>query len=86
MVEEHGVSYRQACKAVSLPRTTYQYKPKERDDNQLIQQLQQLVEKFPSIGFWSCFYRIRRMGYTFNHKRVYREYTALQLNIRRRLK
>ena len=86
MVEEHGVSYRQACKAVSLPRTTYQYKPKERDDNQLIQQLQQLVEKFPSIGFWSCFYRIRRMGYTFNHKRVYRVYTALQLNIRRRLK
>jgi putative transposase len=86
MVEEHGVSHRQACLAVSLPRSSYQYKAKERDDSQLIQQLQQLVEKYPSIGFWQCFYRIRRMGHHYNHKRVYRVYTALQFNIRRRLK
>ncbi|WP_157433452.1 hypothetical protein [Adhaeribacter aquaticus] len=30
---------------------------KERDDNQLIQKLQWLVEKHPAIGFWSCCYR-----------------------------
>jgi putative transposase len=83
MVEENGVSHRQACKAVSLPRSTFQYQLKEQDDKQLIQELQQLVEKFPSIGFWSCFYRIRRMGHLYNHKRVYRVYPKLQLNIRR---
>lgn len=86
MVEEHGISYRQACRALSLPRSTCQYKPKERDDSHLIEELQRLAERFPSIGFWSCFYRIRRMGHGYNHKRVYRVYTALQLNIRRRHK
>lgn len=86
MIEEHVVSYRQAYKAVSLPRTTYQYKPREQDDSLLIEELQKLVEKFPSIGFWSCFYRLRNMGHAYNHKRVYRVYTTLQLIIRRRLK
>jgi hypothetical protein len=81
-----GSAIARACLAVALPRSTYPYQPKERDDSQLIQELQQLVEKHPSLGFWSCFHRIRRMGHQYNHKRVYRVYTARQLNIRRRLK
>jgi putative transposase len=45
MVEEHGVSHRQACKAVSLPRSTYQYKPKAKDDESIISELQSLVSR-----------------------------------------
>ena len=86
MVEEHGVSHRQACKAVSLPRSTDQYEPKSKDDNLIIEQLQGLVEKHAAIGFWQCFHRIRNKGYNWNHKRVYRVYTSMQLNIRRRYK
>ena len=86
MVEEHGVSHRQACKAVSLPRSTYQYEQKPKEDDLIIEQLQTLVEKHASIGFWQCFHRLRNMGYSWNHKRVYRVYTSLQLNIRRRYK
>lgn len=86
MVEEHGISHRQACKAVSLPRSTDQYQPKPKQDEQIIEQLQGLVEKHAAIGFWQCFYRIRNMGYNWNHKRVYRIYTSMQLNIRRRYK
>jgi len=86
MINEHGVSERQACKAVKLPRSTYQYKQKEKDDSEIITILGKLVEKHPSIGFWMCFYRIRNMGYEWNHKRVYRVYTSMQLNIRRRAK
>ena len=74
MSQEHGVSVRQACEVVNLPRGTYRYKKKEKDDTVVIEQLQLLVEKHPSIGFWKCFYRIRRQGYTWNHKRVYRIY------------
>ena len=84
MIQWHGISTRQACKMVQIPRSTHIYKPKPKDDTSLTLALQQLVEKHPSIGFWQCYYRLRRQGYTWNHKRVYRVYTALKLNIRRR--
>ena len=86
MTVEHKLSFRQACDAVSLPRSSFQYKKKAKDDNEIINQLQTLVDKHPAIGFWKCYYRIRRQGYEFNHKRVYRIYTAMRLNIRRRHK
>ena len=84
MIKDHGVSHRQACKEVGISRSSNQYDQKQKDDGQLIGELQLLVEKFPAIGFWQCYYRIRRMGYSWNHKRVYRVYTELKLNIRRR--
>ncbi len=84
MVREHRISQRQACKAVSLPQSTIRYKHKPKHDDDVIQELQQLIEKHPSIGFWQCYYRIRRKGILWNHKRIYRVYTALKLNIRRR--
>jgi len=55
-------------------------------DEEVINALQLLIEKHPSIGFWQSYYRIRRMGYEWNHKRVYRVYTELKLNIRRRFR
>jgi len=86
MVVYHGVSHRQACKAVSLPRSTQQYQPRGKDDSEVIEALKSLTEKHPAIGFWSCHYRLRRAGHAWNHKRVYRVYTNLALNIRRRVK
>jgi putative transposase len=84
MIKDHGVSHRQACKEVGICRSSNQYSQKQKDDGQLITELQLLVEKFPAIGFWQCYYRIRRKGFSWNHKRVYRVYTELRLNIRRR--
>ncbi len=52
----------------------------------VVEALQTLIDKHPAIGFWSCYYRIRKQGHAWNHKRVYRVYTGLQLNIRRRCK
>lgn len=86
MIEEHAVSQRQACVALDVPRSTIQYKSIPKDDGELIDHLQELVSKHPAIGFWKCYYRIRKKGFTWNHKRVYRVYTALKLNIRRRHK
>ena len=84
MIKECGVSCRQACKALNLPRSTYSYKPKIKDDLVIIDKLHRLIENYPSIGFWHSFYRIRRENLIWNHKRVYRVYTMLKLNIRRR--
>jgi putative transposase len=67
-----------------MPRSTFSYKAVSKNDNAVIEQLQQLVDKYPSIGFWQSYYRIRRQGFIWNHKRVYRVYTELKLNIRRR--
>lgn len=86
MTQEHVLSIRQACEVVTLPRSSFQYKNKQKDDAAIIEQLQELVDKHPSIGFWKCYYRIRRQGFEWNHKRVYRVYTAMRLNIRRRHK
>jgi putative transposase len=86
MITEHGISQRQACKVVSLPRSNVQYKRKSKLDEPVIDQLKELVDKHPSIGFWQSYYRIRRKGFNWNHKKVYRVYTDLKLNIRRRYK
>lgn len=86
MIEEHGVSQRQACKAVSLPRSTHQYTPKPKDDSMLITALTELTEQHPAIGFWQCYYRLRNMGKDWNHKKLYRVYSLLKLNIRRKRK
>lgn len=86
MTEDFPVSVRHACKEVVLAKSTYLYKCKQKDDLQIIEQLTILTEKHPTIGFWMSFHRLRRMGNTWNHKRVYRVYTAMKLNIRRRAK
>lgn len=86
MISEHSVSLRQACKEARITRPNFVYKPKERNDEPVIEQLPSLCEKHPSIGFWMSFYRTRNNGYIWNHKRVYRVYTGMNLNIRRRAK
>ena len=86
MREHHKVSIRQGCNAVSLPRSSYSYRKKPKDDQPIIDQLLALTGKHPAIGFWQCYHRLRAMGHSWNHKRVYRVYTALRLNIRRRAK
>jgi len=86
MAEEHGVSIRQGCRTAGIADSTYRYERRERNDAPIIDALNKLVEKHPAIGFWQAHHRLRLMGHAWNHKRVYRVYTALGLNIRRRAK
>ena len=71
---------------MSLPRSVMTYHKVPRDDSSLIEALHQLVDKHPTIGFWKCYYRLRRKGYDCNHKKLYRVYTMLRLNVRRKAK
>jgi putative transposase len=80
------MSVRQACRLVALPRSVFRYKPVPKDDTELMDALEELVKKHPTIGFWKCYYRLRRKGYECNHKRLYRVYKLLKLNIRRKVK
>lgn len=84
MLVQENLSIRRACKIVSLPRSVMNYQKVPKDDSSLIEALHGLVEKHPTIGFWKCYHRLRRKGYGCNHKRLYRVYTLLRLNVRRR--
>ena len=86
MLVQEKLSVRQACRLVGLPRSMLIYQRKPKDDSSLIEALHELVAKHPTIGFWKCYYRMRRKGYDCNHKRLYRVYTMLKLNVRRKAK
>jgi len=55
-------------------------------DKDIIDALLRLSEQKPGLGFWKLFRRLRRQGNRWNHKRVYRVYCQLKLNIRRHAK
>lgn len=86
LLGEEKISVRQACRIVKISRSVIVYQQKQTDDSSLIGALHELVAKHPSIGFWKCYYRLRRKGFACNHKRLYRVYTMLRLHVRRRAK
>lgn len=86
MIKEHKVSQWQAFKAGGIAQSPGRYKPRPKKDDQVIAELQDLVQKHPPISFWQSCYRIRRKGLIWNHKRIYRVYTDLELNVRRRFR
>ena len=45
-----------------------------------------LTTKHVAIGYWQCCYRLWNKGHSWNHKKIYRVYTDMKLNIRRRAK
>lgn len=71
---------------MQLPRSSFQYVYKEKDDSLVEEALDSLVQKHPAIGFWQSFYRLRNRGCCWNHKRVRRVYRKMLLNIRRKPK
>lgn len=78
------MSLRAACKALQLSRSTYHYQPDANRDQPVIEKLLELVEKYPRYGFGKLFDLLRRQGHRWNHKRVYRVYCSLKLNMRRK--
>jgi len=84
---EHKLSVRQACAAINLNRSSLYYKSKKKkSDEEVIEVLNHLAEKYPRNGFKKLYLRIRHSGYEWNHKKVYRVYKKLGLNIRRKMK
>lgn len=86
MIQSHGISCHQARKTVNVSRNIKRYQRRCRQDEPIINELNVLVERHPAIGFWQSYYRIRQKGFIWNHKRMYRIYTQMHLNIRRRAK
>ena len=88
LVQEHRVPVRRACQVVRLSRAAYYRPPRSRLawDTDVVTALNDVVARHGRWGFWKCFYRLRRAGHWWNHKRVHRVYCALRLNLPRRTK
>lgn len=84
VVKERSVSVRSACQAFGISETCYRYQPRLGDENQQIADwLLRLTEWQRSWGFGLCFLHLRNVrGFGWNHKRVYRIYCELELNLR----
>jgi len=83
-VARHGVSIALACRTFGVSETCYRYSPLLSDENeQIADLLVGLTEARKTWGFGLCFLHLRNVkGHPWNHKRVYRIYCELELNLR----
>ncbi len=83
-VEGGKTSIRHACQTFGVSQTCYRYQAKASDDNALIADwLVRLTTTYRDWGFGLCFLYLRNVkGFGWNHKRVYRIYREVELNLR----
>ena len=83
-VAQSGVSIALACRTFEISGTCYRYSPVLSDENEEISDwFERLTANKRSWGFGLCFLYLRNVqGYSWNHKRVYRIYCELELNLR----
>jgi putative transposase len=84
VVKEKAVSIRLACQAFGISQTCYRYQAKLSSENsEIADWLIRLTANQRNWGFGLCFLYLRNVrGYGWNHKRVYRIYRQLELNLR----
>ena len=83
-VQQYGVSIRSACQAFQISQACYRYVAQRNDeDEQIARWLMRLTDNNRNWGFGLCFLHLRNVrGFVWNHKRVYRIYRELELNLR----
>lgn len=86
MSEVHRLPITRSCDCVGLSRSAYYQEAVDWiiRDAEIIDVLNGLVEAHPRWGFWKYIDRLKRQGYGWNHKRIYRVYIGLGLNQPRR--
>lgn len=73
-----------ACRAFMVSESCYRYQAKLSDENaEIADWLIRLTHNQRNWGFGLCFYYLRHVkGFCWNHKRIYRIYRELELNLR----
>lgn len=84
VIQEKKISIRLACLSFGISETCYRYQSKLSEENvQIADWLVRLTNNQSNWGFGLCFLYLRNVkGFTWNHKRVYRIYRELELNLR----
>ncbi|PJG58495.1 transposase, partial [Aeromonas cavernicola] len=83
-VAHFAISIRLACNLFKVSEGCYRYQPVLADENLLIADwLLRITNSQRNWGFSLCFLYLRNVkGFGWNHKRVYRIYRELELNMR----
>lgn len=83
-VAARGISAARACKLFGISKSCWRHEGQNTVTNELLgKQLSQLATVHPTWGFGLMFLHLRNVqGYKYNHKRVYRIYCKLELNLR----
>jgi putative transposase len=83
-VKSKGRSVRRSCELFAVSETCYRYVPKLSSENdQIADWLVRLTHNQRNWGFGLCYLFLRNVkGLPWNHKRVYRIYRLLELNLR----
>ena len=85
-VQVQKVSLRKACNVFKISRSAYGYTAKPRDDHEIISALFALAAKKSTWGFRKLFQYLRNAGHKWNHKKVWRVYCLLKLNLKQKAK
>ena len=87
-IAEKGATIALACAAFGISESCYRYQPKLQPENaQIADWLIRITDNNRNWGFGLSFLYLRNVkGYGWNHKRVYRIYRELELNLRIRPK
>jgi putative transposase len=83
-VSSRGVSIRLACEAFGISQACYRYVGRYTAENdEIANWLLRLTDSHRNWGVGLCFLYLRNVkGFGWNHKRVYRIYRELELNLR----
>jgi len=83
-VADLGIPIRVACAAFQVSETCYRYEAQHDAENeQIARWLVRLTDNHRNWGFGLCYLYLRNVQYQiWNHKRIYRIYRALELNLR----
>jgi putative transposase len=87
-IDNHDISIRLACKTFIISETCFRYHPLLKDKNdEITDWLIGLTSAQRNWGFGLCFFYLRNVkSFPWNHKRVYRIYHELELNLRNKPK
>ena len=81
-IEAHQTSERRACRLTNLSRNAYRYIKQNANDSEIQTRLLQIAEDHPSWGFRKMAATLRKQGNQWNHKKMYRIYCQMGLNLR----
>ena len=81
---ERGISIRLVCQVFTISPSCYRYEAKlDAENAEIAHWLLRLTDNNRSWGFGLCYLYLRNVqGFQWNHKRIYRVYRELELNLR----